>query len=106
MEEKFGQSRKQLFELNMSRLAQLIKDYRDNRLTQFDFDVDNYPRAEFMADQKLVELTSSIALSTLGLVVWKSGGHAPSQGISDLKKISDPLAEAHIKTMLAMVRSA
>ena len=65
MEEKFGQSRKQLFELNMSRLAQLIKDYRDNRLTQFDFDVDNYPRAEFMADQKLVELTSSIALSTL-----------------------------------------
>ena len=106
MEEKFGQSRKQLFELNMSRLAQLIKDYRDNRLTQFDFDVDNYPRAEFMADQKLVELTSSIALSTLGLAVWKSGGHAPSQGISDLKKISDPLAEAHIKTMLAMVRSA
>jgi AcrR family transcriptional regulator len=106
IEEKFGESRKQLFELNISRLAQLIKDYRDNRLTQFDFDVDNYPRAEFMADQKLVELTSTIAFSTLGLAVWKSGGHAPSQGIADLKKIEDPLAEAHIKNMLALVRSA
>ena len=106
MEEKFGESRKQLFELNISRLAQLIKDYRDNRLTQFDFDVDNYPRAEFLQDQELVELTSTIAFSTLGLAVWKSGGHAPSQGITDLKKIADPLAEAHIKNMLALVRSA
>lgn len=106
MEEKFGESRRQLFELNISRLAQLIKDYRDNRLTQFDFDIDNYPKAEFMADQKLVELTSTIAFSTLGLAVWKSGGHAPSQGITELKKIADPLAEAHIKNMLALVRSA
>jgi len=106
MEEKFGESRKLLFELNISRLAQLIKDYRDNRLTQFDFNVDNYPRAEFIADQKLVELTSTIAFSTLGLAVWKSGGHAPSQGIADLKNITDSLADAHINNLLALVRSS
>lgn len=106
MEEKFGERRKQLFELNIARLAQLIKDYRDNRLTQFDFDLENYPRAEFLEDQKLVELTSTIAFSTLGLAVWKSGGHAPSQGIPDLTQIADPLQESHIRNMLALVRSA
>lgn len=106
MEEKFGERRRRLFELNISRLAQLIIDYRDNRLTQFEYDLDNYPREEFLKDQKLVELTSTIAFSTLGLAVWRSGGHAPSQGISDLQKMTDPLSEAHIRNMLALVRAS
>jgi AcrR family transcriptional regulator len=105
MEEKFGDQRRQLFELNIARLAQLIKDLRDGRLTNFDFDVDNFPREELLADQSLVELTSTIAWSTLGLAVWKSGGHAPSQGITDLKLRSEALIEAHINNMLKLVRS-
>jgi AcrR family transcriptional regulator len=105
LEEKFGERRQRLFELNISRLAQLIKDYRENRLTQFDFDLDNYPRAEFLKDQKLVELTGTIAFSTLGLAVWRSGGHAPSQGIAELRMLAENLAEAHIKNMLALVRA-
>lgn len=105
MEEKFGDHRRQLFELNIARLAQLIKDLRNNTLTNFDFDIDNFPREEFLGDQKLVELTSTIAWSTLGLAVWKSGGHAPSQGIADLKLRSESLIEAHLNNMLKLVRS-
>jgi hypothetical protein len=59
-----------------------------------------------MLDLKLVQLTSTVAFSSLGLAVWKSGGHAPSQGITDLKVISDSLTKSHIRNMLALVRSA
>jgi AcrR family transcriptional regulator len=104
LEEKFGERRQRLFELNISRLAQLVKDYREGRLTQFDFDLDNYPRAEFLKDQRLIELTSTIAFSTLGLAVWRSGGHAPSQGIPELKKLAENLSESHIKNMLALAK--
>jgi AcrR family transcriptional regulator len=104
-EEKFGHQRRKLFELNMARLAQLIKDLRDNRLTTVDFDIDNYPREEFLQDDSLVELTSTIAWSTLGLAVWKAGGHAPSQGIADLKLRSDELTESHLRNMLKLVRA-
>jgi len=105
LEEKFGEQRRKLFELNISRLAQLIKDFRDNRLTTIDFDIDNYPREEFLQDEALVELTSTVAWSTLGLAVWKSGGHAPSQGIADLRLRSDALSESHIRNMLKLVRA-
>lgn len=106
MNEKFGEQRKKLFELDIARLAQLIRDVRGNKLTTVDFTVDNFPRAEFLLDLKLVQLTSTVAFSTLGLAVWKSGGHAPSQGITDLKVISDSLTKSHIRNMLALVRSA
>lgn len=106
MEAKFGEQRRKLFELDIARLAQLIKDVREKRLTNIDFDIDNYPRAEFLLDAKLVELTSTVAFSSLGLAVWRSGGHAPSQGITDLRILKDTLTRSHIKNMLALVRSA
>lgn len=105
MEEKFGDQRRQIFELNISRLAQLIKDYRENRLTNVDFGLEDYPKAELMKDKKLVELTSTISWSTLGVAVWKSGGHLPSAGVEDLKQLGDGLVQAHLQNMLNLVRA-
>jgi AcrR family transcriptional regulator len=104
-EEKFGDQRRKLFELNIARLAQLIKDYRDNRLTTFEFTTENYPRGEFLKDKRLIELTSTVAWSTLGLSVWRSGGHVPSSGIPELKELAQDLMESHIQNMLNLVRS-
>ena len=103
--EKFGERRAALFELNVARLAQLIKDYRSGSVTKVDFTVDNFPREELMADQKIVELTGTISLSLLGLSVWKSGGHSPSYGISELENMKDQVAKAHIDNMLMLARS-
>jgi AcrR family transcriptional regulator len=105
MDVKFGEQRRNLFELDIARLAQLIKDVREKRLTNIDFTEDNYPRAEFLLDARLVELTSTVAFSSLGLAVWRSGGHAPSQGITDLRILKDTLTRSHIKNMLTWVRS-
>ena len=104
-EEKFGQRKAALFELNVTRLAQLIRDFRAGSVTKVDYTVDNYPRAELMADQKIVELTGTISLSLLGLSVWKSGGHSPSSGIAELEKMKDAVAKAHIDNMLMLAKS-
>lgn len=105
LEEKFGDARRKLFELNIARLAQLIKDFRENRLTNNLFGIDDYPRAELMEDRKIVELTSTISWSTLGVAVWKAGGHLPSIGVEDLKQLGDGLVEAHLQNMLNLVRA-
>lgn len=105
MDQKFGEQRRKLFELDIARLAQLIKDFKGNRLTNIDFTIDNYPREEFLGDTTLVELAATVAFSSLGLAVWKSGGHAPSKGIRDLRLLSDSLTKSHIKNMLELVRN-
>jgi AcrR family transcriptional regulator len=104
LEEKFGQERQKLFEVNLARLAQLIKDVRENKLTNINFTVDSYPRAEFLLDPKLVELSATIALSTLGLAVWKSGGHVPSQGITEAKALSETISKAHMRNMIRIAK--
>lgn len=104
MEQKFGDRRRALFELNIARLAILIRDYRTNQLSTIDFGIDNYPRSEILQDQELTETIFSVAVSTLGVAVWKSGGHAPSRGISDLRAETERLVEAHIQNLLEIAK--
>lgn len=106
MEEKFGEDRKKLFELDIARLAQLIRDYRSNKLSSIEFTVDDYPRNEMLLDQKLVQLTSTVAFASLGIAVWNSGGHAPSQGVAELKILRNQLISAHINNMVQLVKNA
>lgn len=105
LEQRFGPQRQALFELNVARLAQLIKDYRENRLTTVDYTIDDYPRDEVLEDQRLTELTFSISVSTLGMAIWRAGGHIPSRGISELKDIESALIEAHVENLLKLAKN-
>jgi AcrR family transcriptional regulator len=106
LEEKFGAHRKKLFELNMARLSTLIDDLRKKRLSNIDFTIDNYPREELIQDTRLMELATTVAWSTLGLSVWRSGGHAPSSGIPELKELAEHLMEAHFQHLIQMVKTS
>jgi AcrR family transcriptional regulator len=106
MEEKFGEERKKLFELNIARLAQLIRDLRSKTLSSEEFTIDDYPRAELLSDEKLIQLTTTLAFSCLGIAVWNSGGHAPSQGVTELKEMGDKYAASHIDNMITLVKNS
>lgn len=105
MEDKFGEQRRLLFELNMVRLAQLIKDLRSNKLTTIDFTVDDYPRKEVVNDRMLFKISSTIAFACLGAAVWNSGGHAPSEGINDFRLIRNQLIADHIDNLVRLVKT-
>lgn len=105
MEQEKADRRKQLFEVNIARLAMLVRDYRNQEVTAVEFTPENYPREDLLLDKKLIELTTTIALSTLGLAVWRSGGHIPSKGIVDLQEMTDVISENHQRQMLAIAIS-
>ena len=102
MQEKFGDERRRYFELNISRLTRLVLDVRENTLSTFDYTADNYPRAEFLIKKDIIGIVATIALSTLGVAVWKSGSHSPSKGIQDLLDISDFIMETHFQNMIKL----
>ena len=102
MEEKFGEERTRYFELNISRLTRLVMDLRENTITTIDYTPESYPRQEFLVQRDVIGIVSTIALSILGVAVWKSGSHSPSKGIKDLHDMSEFIIETHIQNMLKL----
>lgn len=105
MDELQADRRRQIFELNIARLARLIRDFRNNVVTEIDFSIEDYPREELLLDKRLIEITTTVALSTLGLAVWRSGGHIPSRGIIDLKGMTSSIMRTHQKHMLLIAQA-
>ncbi len=63
---------------------------------------DSYPRQEFLAQKEVIGIVSTIALSILGVAVWKSGSHSPSKGIKDLHEMSEVILQTHIQNMIKL----
>jgi len=103
LNERFGEDHRRHFELNMARLARLIIDVWEETVTDFPYDVDDFPRDEFLQRSELLEITATISWATLGVAVWRSGRHTPSKGISELERLSDHLIDAHTENMIRLV---
>jgi AcrR family transcriptional regulator len=105
LEERFGDEHRLYFELNMGRLARLIADVRDDRVTEFPYGVGELPRDEVLADPDVVRLTTVISWGTLGVAVWRSGRHLPSKGVPELAALSQSLIDGHFDTLVDLVRT-
>jgi AcrR family transcriptional regulator len=104
LDERFGEEHRRYFELNMAHLTQLILDVWAGEVTDFPYDVDTYPRAQFLSETAALELTASLSWSALGLSVWRAGRHAPSKGIRELAEQTSHLIRCHQDTLLDLVR--
>ena len=93
------------FNANMARLSLLIKDVQSGSVTQTSIDEDNLDIAVYMTDTKLVTLSSTIAMSTLGAAVWAAGSHAPSAESDEAKKLGDMLLAQHANYLVDLVKS-
>jgi hypothetical protein len=58
-----------------------------------------------MTDTKLVTLSSTIAMSTLGAAVWAAGSHAPSAESDEAKKLGDMLLAQHANYLVDLDKS-
>ena len=94
------------FEVNLGRLALLILDVKSGQVTQPEMTPENFDRASYMANSKLVELTASVAMSTLGAGVWGAGSHAPSRATAEAVALRDHVIAAHIETVIRSVQAS
>jgi AcrR family transcriptional regulator len=101
--ERFGEEHRRHFELNMARLARLILDVWEQSVSDFPYGVDDFPREDFLRSDSALEITATISWATLGVAVWRSGRHTPSQGIRELERLGDRLVDAHTENMLRLV---
>jgi AcrR family transcriptional regulator len=103
LEDRFGEDHRHHFELNMARLARLIKDVWEERVTDARFGIDDYPREDLLVDEAAMEMTATLSWGTLGVAVWRSGRHTPSRGISELEARGDHLVDVYIENLVRFV---
>lgn len=102
----FGQQMGEAFELNMARLALLIKDVRRGEVTNVLYRRGRVPRAELLADSELQALVPTIVWSTFGAAVWTSGQHLPSRKVPEVGSDLPALLENHINRVIELVEDA
>jgi len=100
-DEEFREEMTQGFELNMGRLAQLILDVESGNVSAEEVTAENFDRAGYLANQRLVELTASVAMSTLGAAVWGAGSHAPSRDTEEAQRLRGYVINQHIEHVIA-----
>lgn len=106
VEQKYRESMTALFELNMAVLIRLVMDVRDNTVTEVKYSAGNIPRAELMADQQVLMLSSSIGLSTLGLAVHSGGHHGPSAATKEITdRQMQEIAKVHFARMIEDIKT-
>jgi AcrR family transcriptional regulator len=106
LDERFGEEHRRHFELNMARLARLVIDMWDEDVTDFPYHIDDFPRAELLANAAAMDATATLSWGTLGVAVWRSGRHTPSRGIAELDRSGDLLVDTYIENLIRFVTIA
>ncbi len=94
------------FNANMARLSQLVSDVQSGTVSPMHIDEDNLDVATYMTDMKLVTLSSTIAMSTLGAAVWAAGSHAPSAESDEAKQLGDMVLAQHANYLVELVKTS
>ncbi len=106
LDERFGEEHRRYFELNMARLARLVRDLWSSTVEDFPYGLDDFPREELLADSEVIKVVATLSWATLGVAVWRSGRHSPSKGITDLDRMGAALIESHTDNMLRFALDA
>lgn len=93
------------FNANIARLSQLVLDVQSGSVTPLEIDEESLDMASYMKDIKLVTLTSTIAMSTLGAAVWAAGSHTPSAESEEAKQFGDAVLVQHASYLIDLVKA-
>lgn len=104
IEAKFQKSMNRIFELNLARLVALVKDVQLERVTDVDFIVDNYPRAELLADPHLISVMPTVSWSLFGMAVRVAGEHTPAQRIVEVDELKQVMLDNHFRTIVSVIK--
>jgi hypothetical protein len=104
VEVNFGKELKKYFEYYLSMIGTLILDIRKGTLSDFDFDVTNYPRASLLAHPGVVMDGISMVWAAHGLNVWIAGQQMGSANLTSPKFSHKKLISHHIEKMVLLAK--
>ena len=97
--ERFGEDHRRHFELHAARLGRLILDLWDGTVSDDRYTIDDYPRAELLAEPDLLEAVTAVSWATLGVAVWSAGHRTPSRGIPEIEQQKECLVGAYVENV-------
>lgn len=104
--EKFGEAMRRGFELNMARLALLVKDVRAGEMTNSPLYEDVGYRKKMLEDPELLALLPTVAWGVIGASVWLAGRHLPAAGsIRELEPILDKSVDSHVAALIRLIET-
>ena len=101
---KFQKPLNRVFELNLARLAILVRDVRRDTVTDVDYTVEKYPRTQLLSDPYLLSVMPTVSWSIFGMSVWVAGEHAPARNISEVSALVKVLMENHFRTIVSVIK--
>ena len=101
----FGQEMRDNFELNMARLAVLVKDVVRHEVSPVVPQKGRIPRGDLLADPELRAIVPTVVWSTFGAAVWSGGRHLPSRNIPELMSSLNVFIENHIAQIVEFVET-
>lgn len=105
LREKFGSVTSGYFQLNLARLEQLTIDVRENKVTEFDYNTDNFPREELLADRLAAARSTMVGWTSLGMGVWAGRGATLETQLPEVQEFQSFLFEFAVEQSIADIRA-
>ncbi len=93
-----------IFDYHLALLCVILRDIDRGTVSDFDFDKDSLPRAEFLLHPNYLLTATHIAWATHGLASWSSGEHVPTMHM-DKKAFASLTSEIAVKAMIERIVS-
>ncbi len=104
LRETHGDEMRELFEYNMAVLIHLIREVKTGSVSPWPDRMTPEFRAEAARDVEAMTTAASISWSTLGISVWSSGQHVPSESVAEVDQHGAALVDAHVERLVNSAR--
>lgn len=104
VQEKYAIQMTEWLELNLARLGRLVMDVRDDVVTDFPYEVNDFPRQEMLSDHVAVARATIVAWGTLGMTVWTASAGSRGAGSREIEERSAMIVDFHISEMIRGIK--
>lgn len=104
LRELHGEEMREMFEYNVAVLIHLLREVKSGSVSPWPETLTDEFRAQGTNDVELMTLAASISWSTLGISVWSSGQHVPSESVAEINEHGSDIVRAHIERLVDSAR--
>lgn len=104
LRELHGEEMREMFEYNVAVLIHLLREVKAGSVSPWPETLTDEFRAQGTSDVELMTLAASISWSTLGISVWSSGQHVPSESVAEINEHGSDIVRAHIERLVDSAR--
>lgn len=105
LQDKFGHITSAYFQLNLARLEQLTIDVRENTVTDFPYNTENFPKEELLADKLGAARSTMVGWTSLGMGVWAGRGSTVEAELPEVQQLQKYFFDFALEQTIADIRA-